>query len=677
MRQKWIYLLITALLMSCPPKTQPQNGGGGSSTPPDTTAELPEPTRAPQKFALLVGIDRYKSPRISPLAGCVNDVEDMKALLIGKFEFKPENIKVLINEQATHEGIISAFRSHLIDQAQRDDIMVFHYSGHGSQMKDQPGEAGDEPDGRDETIVPHDSRTEGVFDISDDELNGLLRALSEKCKNVTYIFDSCHSGTVTRGSGRVRLIPADDRDPPPPPDFAFSARGATEGPSGLRPENLDYVLLSACLEKQSAFEHLANNQERGAFTYFLTTELRAAGSGVTYREVIDRIRGRVQLYYPNQLPQIEGTTVDNYVFSDAGSIAQPYFLANPLGETRIRLQGGQIHGLTSGSTVAVFPPGTRKFDDPAAATARATLTEVAAMEAQGKITEGSKIAEFSRAVITEQQFGNQQLYVYFDGLNASPKLQEIRAAAAGYNFIKVLSEPQGYHILIREKGGNIHMEAGDTSPLSPPLPVQTPELVQRMLNRLTAWARWFNLLSIDNPAAPDWVKLTVQKEVDGVPRDPFANLPTNAAELKDGDIIQCRIENTSGREFYVSLLILSSDGSIAVLYPPEDMGVARVKRDTTIVVPLQTFVPEDRPRVVDVYKVFATKEPVDFRVLTQPPVRSGSAGGELRNEEKINQMRRNPLGELLTQATLGLTRGARPVQVSDWQTVMRVLRVEK
>ena len=36
-----------------------------------------------------------------------------------------------------------------------------------------------EVDGFDETIVPHDSRQGGIFDINDDEINGLMKAAAE------------------------------------------------------------------------------------------------------------------------------------------------------------------------------------------------------------------------------------------------------------------------------------------------------------------------------------------------------------------------------------------------------------------------------------------------------------------------------------------------------------------
>ncbi|MCZ6915568.1 MAG: caspase family protein [Gemmatimonadetes bacterium] len=196
--------------------------------------------RAPDKWALLVGINEYASEDITDLKGAVNDIERMKALLMGKFAFPEKNIKVLTNEQATHEGIVTAFQDHLINHTKRGDIVVFHYSGHGSQMRDQPD--GDEADGMDESIVPHDSRQAGKYDISDDEINGLLRLLAEKTDNITLIFDSCHSGTASRGGGLARNAKPDDREPPPMPDYAVSSRGGQA--TSLRDPQINYVLLS-------------------------------------------------------------------------------------------------------------------------------------------------------------------------------------------------------------------------------------------------------------------------------------------------------------------------------------------------------------------------------------------------------------------------------------------------
>src|SRR5205814_414842 len=177
--------------------------------------------------------------------GSINDIEDMKAVLIGKFNFAPENILVLTDEKATHAGIIAAIEN-LINKTQPGDIVVFHYSGHGSQMKDVTGES---PSGLDEKRVPYDSRDPDnkVFDISASELKPLLRRLAEKTKNITVILDSCHSGTLVKAIHRVRLIPPDQRQPPP----ASASRGLGVGLSPkLQQNTFMYALIAAATSRE-------------------------------------------------------------------------------------------------------------------------------------------------------------------------------------------------------------------------------------------------------------------------------------------------------------------------------------------------------------------------------------------------------------------------------------------
>src|SRR5215211_3731411 len=121
------------------------------------------------KRALLIGIDEY--PKLSPryqLGGCVNDVEAMADILERKFAFPESNMAFLRNGEATRAGILAAM-DELVESAETNDIVVIHYSGHGSQMTDREE---DEPDGMDETIVPCDagrgSGSDQIPDITDD-----------------------------------------------------------------------------------------------------------------------------------------------------------------------------------------------------------------------------------------------------------------------------------------------------------------------------------------------------------------------------------------------------------------------------------------------------------------------------------------------------------------------------
>ncbi|WP_245912503.1 caspase family protein, partial [Brunnivagina elsteri] len=155
-----------------------------------------------RKLALLVGINEYGNG-VNPLRGCVNDVLLQKELLTHRFGFDPNDIKILTDQQATRQGILTAFEEHLINQAKPGDVVVFHFSGHGSQVIDPDK---DNPDGFNSTLVPIDSdyNSSGgvVQDIMGHTLFLLMYAL--KTDNVTVVLDSCHSGGAKRGNFVVR-----------------------------------------------------------------------------------------------------------------------------------------------------------------------------------------------------------------------------------------------------------------------------------------------------------------------------------------------------------------------------------------------------------------------------------------------------------------------------------------
>src|SRR5436305_13043763 len=119
-KQSWMVAAAALILLSCSRQTGGALGKpAGTAMEPATPAPLASgpPTASAggqHKIALLIGINKYaNSDKVSPLAGSLNDVEEMRQLLIGKFEFPPENILVLTDAQATHAGIINAIQTHL------------------------------------------------------------------------------------------------------------------------------------------------------------------------------------------------------------------------------------------------------------------------------------------------------------------------------------------------------------------------------------------------------------------------------------------------------------------------------------------------------------------------------------------------------------------------------------
>src|SRR5512133_2285422 len=102
--------------------------------------------------ALLVGINKYRLPG-SALQGCLNDVTNMRHMLLTYFGFTVEEIRVVVDERATKNAIIERLEW-LAEGARPGGRLVFHYSGHGSQIRDRHGD--ELKDRMDEILCPYD-----------------------------------------------------------------------------------------------------------------------------------------------------------------------------------------------------------------------------------------------------------------------------------------------------------------------------------------------------------------------------------------------------------------------------------------------------------------------------------------------------------------------------------------
>src|SRR6201986_485965 len=354
------------------------------------------------KRALLVGVNEYpKLPTYSQLRGCVNDVLGMRRLLEETFDFPPSNIKVLLNKEATEKAIREAMEG-LVEDCGEGDIVVFHFSGHGSQMAAK----GDKPRGFDESIMPHDSgRHNEAFpvqadplDIRDTEIEEWLSRLTRKTPHVTLVFDSCHSASIARfGTAsaehvtNLRWVPPaplpDQRPlPPGPPESRGIEREA--GGSGWLRVSDGYVLLAACAAEQGAYEYDHEGERYGAFTFFLTREIRQefdrAVTKITYRDVWERVAIKVNEQFQKQTPQLEGAR-DRLIFNVHDLAPMRYLLVTGRRDEEVQLGGGAVHGLTTGSRWDIYPAGTKQTPETREARLRAVEgTAVGAVNARAR-----------------------------------------------------------------------------------------------------------------------------------------------------------------------------------------------------------------------------------------------------------------------------------------------------
>ena len=264
---------IFALFCSLCVKSFPQSGSG-VSTPP--------------KFALLIGISKYKNETINQIDGCRNNVPALADTLIKDYGFAENNIVTLLNEKATKAEIINKFQTHLIANAKKskDAVIVYYFCGHGSQFADQDG---DENDGKDETFVAYDSRTNNVFDILDDEMDDLKSELRPYTSNTTLILESCHSGTGSRGDFNdqqyISQETNDDQRNRPPYKRKF--------PPTTDADSLTYTEIAASLSFNTAKSESAKYcncaKPMSLMTKALIQGLKRATQTTTYRGLVREI----------------------------------------------------------------------------------------------------------------------------------------------------------------------------------------------------------------------------------------------------------------------------------------------------------------------------------------------------------------------------------------------------
>lgn len=254
--------------------------------------------------ALLVGINKYKIPG-ADLNGCVNDVTNVRDVLLKYFGFTVPEIRVLVDERATKKNIITRLKW-LVDKAKAGDRLLFHFSGHGSQIRDRDGD--ELKDHMDEIICPHDMDWDGKF-ITDDELKEIFSTIP-KGVNLEVLLDSCHSGTGTREMRAIGSLPLEisfkPRFLPPPVDIACRADDDLAVKRILRGNSsLNHVLFSGCKDNQTSADAYINGSYNGAFTFYLCKHLRDAQANISRAELLKRLRASLKFNGFSQIPQLE------------------------------------------------------------------------------------------------------------------------------------------------------------------------------------------------------------------------------------------------------------------------------------------------------------------------------------------------------------------------------------
>jgi hypothetical protein len=136
----------------------------------------------PSLFALIIGINLYKSRKVTTLRGAVADANAVQKYLEDELGVASSHIRNLRDAEATRSAIIQAFIDFQTDvRIQPGDPILIFYAGHGGET-DVPTtwEVGGS---KIQMIVPHDFYTlvndKEVYGIPDRTIGSLLDRIAK------------------------------------------------------------------------------------------------------------------------------------------------------------------------------------------------------------------------------------------------------------------------------------------------------------------------------------------------------------------------------------------------------------------------------------------------------------------------------------------------------------------
>ena len=546
---------------------------------------------SPTRRALLIGINDYIA--VPDLGGAINDVEMISQLLTTRFGFPEENIELVTNRQATREGILAAI-DRLVESSGPGDVVYLHFSGHGSQVSDLNG---DEEDGADETLVPHDGRTEGVMDITDDELAGVFARL--KGRTAVIVLDSCHSGTATRAVDPGRLV-MQSRRVPPDDRVELYRRPTTRAVVPLLQS--DHVLMTAAAHNESALDGPVDGRIHGIFTYALARSLGNAPPDVSPRGIFDgvereleRIKAQLGLRSMPE-PQLEavadrmdaallpppGTAAVAPVGAAAADAATrlPWLEAKPEKQGRVRLVKGTRLGAVPGSIWAIYPPGEREFP-PGHALAEAKVTKLDGVDALAKLEPAdARVTPKSRATAVAPAPSAKRVPVRLndtDGARAKRLRKAIQQRLDAVNFV---GDGEFARFAVELDQGNCSVYGADGLYEIAAMEIVGEEQLATALAEIFARSMTAaELLSLDNPASSLKLELAVTAALAKSEREEkvrstvlLANTTAPVFRIRRSGqprtlLNSLQLRARASAACYLTLVDVDSEGHIVLLFP--------------------------------------------------------------------------------------------------------------
>ncbi|MDA8019822.1 MAG: caspase family protein [Thermoanaerobaculia bacterium] len=600
--------------------------------------------RTHRLHALLIGIDAYAPPADAGrattyphLRGCVADARRMAQFLVCDLGVRQDRVRLLTASQNTDAGpdlptydrIVGEFAA-LLARTKPGDSVWIHYSGHGGRTPTQYPEFKGQG-AFDEALVPPDIALTDSQYLRDVELGFLLDRLVRHGLFVTLVLDCCHSGGLLRdvqpkiAGAMARSNRVERWQRTRPSTVATVAQLAETWHRSGAPwrdhGSYGYVLIAACREHEQAWEYPTEGSDHGgALTRALLESIQEEGIGRTYRQLFERILGRVRTRLEGfQTPRLEGEGDRLLLGSDHGSSLRGLtVLAVEPG--RILVATGHAQGVAKGDRFFVEPliaePRNQTMTSEGPAVVE--LLEPGSAESWGVwVRRGARPVSPGDRAVPARFLSSQHRVVLDETLGAfSDQLRAIDSPFLSWERV-----PPG-SIRMKRVGEELRI-SGDSWPLThvvPSLslknadPTTAVRLLERVaryctVERLNAEAQGSSLTSALTIRV-GVLKSSFRPHVD--PVDPVADLMEDAA-VPFGTWLAITIENRGRQPLEIAVLALDPRWSVTQLYPSRDSFLT-LNPNASARLPLRTGPPAGIHRL----KVFATLDAVRWHWLELP-----------------------------------------------------------
>lgn len=639
---------------------------------------------ARKKRALVIAISTYSQEFGEDSFSELNAEKDATLIVDALRHHEFSDISVIKDAEATQAGIRREI-DRLIERSGKGDIVAIHYSGHGVQLRDDNG---DEFDGLDESIVPHDApayygakgneylKGNDVKFIRDDELNRKLIALREKLGkdgHVVVFFDSCHSGTGTRNNSGAQ--PRGSAEPIGDPSLIDVTRGS-ENAAGFDfltvPEEgndlASFVSISGATSGEWNYETMDSDGDPvGSLSLALSTKLKTLNTSDTYDALFTRMAVEMTHLTNWQTPTIEGNS-NTRVF-DGDAVTQAFFheVEQFIEEEQIAvMKEGRLSGLLEGTEIVFYPIGTENPQTTSSPPlASGYVQEATNFYADVKLDSTGTDVDLIEAwgFVSQYGFGNLSIEVIDSEVIDIPGFQSLTDTLSKLHVInppdlKKRSEVVSLTLIpASDKVGEVEVylkTSVDGRKIGQPKTLTSKKDLDQLVNNMLNYARNQYLKKVDLKSGFIDVELELVPATHRIRGNTCRSSSLeeyNAVrksgywQLTPGDGFLLKVNNNSFIDVYVAILSLMPNGTISQLvpyFPRTDREYVVAAKDSVLISSL-CFAASDNVYGTEVLKLFASEQPINFDAIL----------GEVRSNAMSNKAR-NPLEQLVLNAHSGL-----------------------